>query len=57
MTRVLALALLALLAACEEEEETPPPPPQELSADDISHYDQMIVLAHAGPKAQILLES
>lgn len=56
MIRMLSLALLALLAACEEE-ETPPPPPQELSADDISHYDQMIVVAHAGPKAQILLES
>jgi copper chaperone NosL len=54
--RILSLALLALLAACDEE-EAPPPPPQELGADDISYYDQMIVVAHAGPKAQILLES
>lgn len=56
MTRILSLALIALLAACDDE-ETPPPPAQELSTDDISHYDQMIVVDHAGPKAQILLES
>ena len=56
MIRLLVLAALALLAACDEE-ESPPPPPQELTGNDISHYDQMIVVAHAGPKAQILLES
>ena len=47
--------MLGLLAACDED--GPPPPPHELTGDDISHYDQMIVLDHQGPKAQILLES
>ena len=41
--RILTLLALALLASCNEEER-PPPAPQELSAGDISHYDQMIVL-------------
>jgi copper chaperone NosL len=50
----LALAMLAL-AACEEEKEAPPP--QELTRDAVSHYDQMLVLDHEGPRAQILLES
>jgi copper chaperone NosL len=48
------IGLVAALAACEEEKAAPPP--QELSADDISHYDQMLVIDHAGPKAQILME-
>jgi copper chaperone NosL len=53
--RLAVLGFLALLAACDEEKAVPPP--QELSADDISHYDRMLVVDHAGPKAQIILES
>ena len=56
MIRALAFLLALLVAACDED-EVPPPPPQELTGDKMSHYDQMIVVAHAGPKAQILLES
>ena len=59
ISRFFTVALLGLpgfLAACDEEEAAPPPP-QELSGSEISHYDQMIVVDHRGPKAQILLES
>lgn len=52
---VIISSLAVLLAACDDENTVPPP--QELSADDISHYDQMLVVDHAGPKAQIILES
>lgn len=57
--RLFAVVLLGLsvLAACNDEEAAPPPPPQELSGSEISHYDQMIVVDHKGPKAQILLDS
>ena len=57
MTRKLAamLCLAVLLAACDDEKAVPPP--QELSSGDISHYDQMLAVDHAGPKAQIILES
>ena len=56
MIRTLALALAVLaLAACEEEKEAPPP--QELTREAVSYYDQMLVLDHEGPRAQILLES
>lgn len=58
MIRMLVLlGLVALVVAGCDDEEAAPPPPQELAAGDISHYDQMIVLDHAGPKAQILLDS
>ena len=56
MNRIAALIVLVLLGACDDE-ALPPPPPQELSGGEISHYDQMLVLDHAGPKAQIWLES
>lgn len=52
---VVMASLAVLLASCDEEKATPPP--HELSANDISHYDQMLVVDHAGPKAQIFLES
>jgi len=57
VTRKLAamLCLALLLAACDDEKVVPPP--QELSSGDTSHYDQMLVVDHAGPKAQIILES
>jgi copper chaperone NosL len=53
---VLLLASLLLVAGCDGDEAAPPPP-QEPTGEDISHYDQMILLNHAGPKAQIHLES
>lgn len=56
MIRPLVLLLAGLLSACGED-EAPPPPPQELSGSEISHYDQMIVVDHDGPRAQIHLES
>ena len=56
MIRILVVLGLVLLVACGEEER-PVPPAREISAGDISHYDQMIVLDHEGPKAQIWLAS
>jgi copper chaperone NosL len=55
----LAVLLLALLPlGCgEEPTAAAPPPPRELTREAVGHYDQMTVLDHAGPKAQILLES
>lgn len=50
-----ALALLAALAACDEDDRAAvaPPPPAALTADSVSHFCQMNVLEHPGPKAQI----
>ena len=58
MIRVLLVlaSLLPVLAGCDGE-DAPPPSPHELTGGEISHYDQMIVIDHAGPKAQILLKS
>ena len=53
---VLAAALPGLLAACDEEAAAPPPA-AELTRDAVGYYDQMVVLDHEGPKAQIHLES
>jgi copper chaperone NosL len=52
---VLIALCLGLVAACDDDEA--PPPPAELTRDAIGHYDQMVVLDHEGPKAQIRLES
>ena len=58
MIRTLLLAgLLPLALAGCDEEDAAPPPPVELTGGEISYYDQMIVLDHDGPKAQIHLES
>ena len=53
---LLAVLCLGLVAACDDADE-PPPPPAELTRDAVGHYDRMVVLDHAGPKAQIHLES
>ncbi|HHG89339.1 MAG TPA: copper resistance protein CopZ [Devosia sp.] len=50
---ILALAFLALLAACQNDVTTPKPEPAILSEDDIGHSDQMIVMNHVGPRAQV----
>lgn len=50
-----ALALVLLLAACREEAAAPPEP-APLTAEAVSHFCQMNVLEHPGPKGQIHLE-
>jgi copper chaperone NosL len=55
---VVLLALVPLLGACGEDREVrAPPPAQEPTRAAISHFDQMVLLDHEGPKAQIHLES
>lgn len=50
-----ALVLILLLAACREE-VAEAPDPVALTEDAVSHYCQMNVLEHGGPKAQIYLK-
>jgi copper chaperone NosL len=54
--RWLALAMLAaLLGACSGEEKVAVPAPVTMTEEAVGHYCQMIVLDHAGPKAQVHL--
>lgn len=54
--RALALVAALSLAACGEEAETAAKPaPQELTREAVGYYCNMIVAAHAGPKAQLFL--
>jgi copper chaperone NosL len=56
--RVVLLTLTTLLGACGEDREVQAPPPaQEPTRAAISYFDQMVLLDHEGPKAQIHLES
>lgn len=50
-----ALVLLLLLAACKED-VAEIPAPVALTEETVSHYCQMNVLEHGGPKAQIHLK-
>ncbi len=50
-----AILLVLLLAACREE-EVAMPDPVALNDEALSHFCQMNVAEHAGPKAQIHLE-
>ena len=50
-----ALVLILLLAACKEE-VAEAPDPVALTEEAVSHYCQMNVLEHGGPKAQIYLK-
>jgi len=52
---VLILSVLALLGACQNNVATQKPEPALLSENDIGFYDQMIVMDHEGPRAQIHL--
>ncbi len=52
----LILSVLVLLGACQSNVATQNPDPALLSEDDIGFYDQMIVMDHEGPRAQIHLE-
>jgi copper chaperone NosL len=58
LTRLLALLLLGTmlalpLAACGNAAADSKPTPVALTDDAIGHFDQMAVVEHAGPKAQI----
>ena len=52
----LALLALLLLTGCQEEAAVAPPEPVALTEDSLSHFCQMWIADHAGPKAQIHLE-
>ena len=51
-----SLALLALLLVACQEDSDGPPTPVALTDDALSHYCQMWIGDHAGPKGQIHLE-
>lgn len=53
--RFVVLIPLLLLAACKEEVASVPEP-VALSEDSLSHFCQMWIADHSGPKAQIHLE-
>lgn len=53
--KALLVAGLLVLAACQEEQAAIPGP-VPLTADALSHFCQMQVINHDGPKAQIHLE-
>ena len=56
MIRPLVLLITVLaITACNEETTGEPPRPVALTAEAAGHYCQMIVLDHAGPKAQVHL--
>lgn len=52
-----ALASIVLLAACDSGTEGETPTPSALTREAVGHYCGMIVVDHAGPKAQIHLRS
>ncbi len=52
---LVALVPLLILGACREEQAAIPGP-VPLTADALSHFCQMQVIEHGGPKAQIHLE-
>jgi len=56
MTRLIALALLPLLLLACKEEVVEAPDPVTMSDDALSHFCQMNVAEHGGPKGQIHLE-
>lgn len=49
------LALSLLAAACTDGADVAVPAPVTMTDDAVGHYCQMIVLEHAGPKAQVHL--
>ena len=51
----LALLFLVFLAGCQNAGTAQKPQPAILSEDDIGHSDQMIVMNHVGPRAQVHL--
>ena len=56
MTRIAVSALILLTLGGCWEDEAALPDPVALTEDNVSHFCQMNVLAHGGPKAQVHLE-
>ncbi len=52
----LALVFLVLLTGCQSGGSVQKPEPALLDEDDISYFDQMIVMDHKGPRAQVHLD-
>jgi copper chaperone NosL len=52
---IVVAALPMLLGGCWDEDKTEAPQPQELTREAVGHYCGMIVVDHAGPKAQLFL--
>lgn len=57
MRATFGLICLLGLVACNPEPDASIPNPRELTREAIGHYCNMIVVDHAGPKAQIFLRS
>ncbi len=55
MKRIALIALIAL-AACKEEQAAAPPDPVDLTESALSHFCQMNIAEHGGPKGQIHLD-
>ncbi|WP_425101366.1 nitrous oxide reductase accessory protein NosL [Tropicibacter sp. S64] len=55
MTRLIALALVALMLSGCKEEVAERPLPVTMTAEAVGHYCQMDLLEHPGPKAQVHL--
>lgn len=55
MTRLIALALVALMLSGCKEELAERPLPVTMTAEAVGHYCQMDLLEHPGPKAQVHL--
>ncbi len=51
-----ALIALLVLVACKEEEARVAPPPMAMTQEALSHYCQMNIAEHGGPKGQIHLD-
>ena len=54
-TVIACLAVLSVASGCGNQETAARPEPATLTDDAIGHYDQMIVVGHLGPKAQVHL--
>ena len=55
---LVSVLLMLLLAACDGSgSNAPPSEPQVLSGDDLGYFCSMIVAAHEGPKAQVILDN
>ncbi|HSG95663.1 MAG TPA: nitrous oxide reductase accessory protein NosL [Afifellaceae bacterium] len=54
-SHVFSFLAAIVIAGCSEQQSVVVAEPAELTGDAIGHYCQMIVLDHAGPKAQVHL--
>ena len=56
LAKLALVSLLPILAACGDKmSETPIPSPITLTQEAAGHYCQMVILDHAGPKAQMFV--